>query len=1240
MLSKQVVSFNTSNGVDTKTAPKLVDGSKFLQLQNAVFDKGSAGQLHKRNGYNLISPVDTNGNAITNGEALGVFNEELDLLANGSFYAKSPTANAFVPKGTALGLDVSERSISGNAYNQANQDGASQSGVSVFAWEDGRGGVWCTVIDEVDGTIFVPQVQLYATGSCPKVISNGTLIYILCSDTIGLIHRFTVNPGLPTANPTVSGTILPLIAIPGALFEVAIVNGVFFLASQNSGGFSVSTFSLAGFSLLSGVSESTSTVTSFAVCALTGGAAFLAVAVVGGITVYFFNGASLITSKTVTTASSSIPLMTVAGLGTTLGQLWYQQEPIAGVSDRYVNSLQVSATTGAGTQTTVARGVGLASQVFAVSGVAYFLVVYPSASQQTYFLLTSAGVVVGKFYVLNAGPFSTHSRLPVAQLLSAGNYSLAVASQNFLEVVNAAPVSVNGVAELMLGFGAPSFSTAQLGGDLHLATGAMLLAYDGAVLTEASTNVYPEPPIIPRLYSTIQVTPIQLSNDSGQYQIFSITFAQASTLVPGEGLTDGQLIDPGEYITFSANIGGSAGGERGYLYYVVNGVGSDPAFGGGWTAHAVNINSTDTAATIATKTLTVLQTISFPDYATSISQPGTIYMVANNPVDISQPATSRQFVVSTTYYGSVSTNAVVQINCCPGNLIQPGQYVTLGSVGFSNAGFYFLVDSIGAQTLASLLYSPINILSTDSAATVASKLASQFGGVSVGNQVTITAVNVGLIAASAISTVASVETYSYVAVYEQVDAQGQLMQSAPSLPTTVQLPPFSGAYIPPTTISVSTTMLRLTQRTGVDIVFYRTIGNGTIFYRDTSPLNLLLNNPAVDYSPTYFDTTSDLLLQASQTLYTEGGVVSNDSPPAFSQIVSNADRLWGLSSESPNLWWFSQPFLTGLAVAWSEAQTMRVNPSGGAIVGGASMDGNFITLEESQIWVISGDGPDVTGNGAFSGPTLVSSAGGCRDIGSLALMPDGLMYKDETGFWLLDRSFQVHQIGRDVWAYNADIVSSATMVVDATQIRFLSVAGTTLVYDYVEKQWGTFTNHQGVSSAIYEGTYYYLRAAGSVMQENPGSYVDGTVGYPMFAQTAWLKFSGNLQGYERIWKAYFLGFFPGTNPIQIQTAYNDVATIVDTEIWNSQAGTGTPVWGADPVWGASVLWGGVGASVGQPDVVQFRYDPSKQLCESIQFTIQDLPPFPTSETWGLDGIDLEVGIRKGGFKIQTNQRIG
>lgn len=268
------------------------------------------------------------------------------------------------------------------------------------------------------------------------------------------------------------------------------------------------------------------------------------------------------------------------------------------------------------------------------------------------------------------------------------------------------------------------------------------------------------------------------------------------------------------------------------------------------------------------------------------------------------------------------------------------------------------------------------------------------------------------------------------------------------------------------------------------------------------------------------------------------------------------------------------------------------------------MDGNLVVFQLNVPWLIAGLGPDSTGNnGSFQTPQLITSNVGCRDPGSVCLTPLGLTFKSTQGIYLLSRSLVSSYIGVDMARYNADVISSARLINNNTQVEFLSDAGTPLIYDFFFQSWGTNGNHQGPDSIIGPtGLYTYLNTNGEILVQDDTTWGDNNVGYPMIVETSWLKFDG-VNGFHALWKFFLQGTFIGGQQYQIQIAYDEDPTIVDTFLWTPT--TTTTTW---------------------------RIYPSRIHCKALKFIFQDVAPFATNSTPALDSVDFEVGIRKGGYK--------
>lgn len=1277
-LDKQVITVPLTGGLDTKNAPPLVANDKFLQLQNAVFDKGTLNTLHKRNGYLRLAQTDVNGVALTAPNGLAQFGNEIDLICNDSLYSYSTPQASWVNKGGIVPIVQTERQVTDNSYIQSTPDCATLNGVTVYAWEDSRGGVWAKVVDETTGAILSGETQLSGGSALPRVFINGaTQITIFSSQSSGVVvtNVSTVTPTAPLSATVVTPPSWVTAGRP--VFEVQVFAANNVLVYQGSDGkVGACTFAIgtSTFSARTVWNIATTSITSIATQNLSN-TLVASWTQNGTLLCYFVNSATL---STVTTPFVAAAAMGNIVCGLTQGSTTRVEVYSNRTSDGSLNKYIFDSGSGFVSVTQVLRGVSICSQVFAQGGVNYLLVNYVSQVQQQYFLINSSGVVCGRYLYSDAGPAPSDSRIGHPAQLSSGIWILPVTNSNFVITGTSNTVTkVYGVLELKLDFTQTKVRSAQLGQNLTVAAGSMPYIYDGTSVFEQGFNVYPEAVTATILNSQISV--INNSNLNTQtaapYTYATITFAanqnSSTTGVPQTG-NDGALITPGEYISVSTSFNQSI-----LIYFVVDGNGSAPTgIQIGTLTYAVNISAKDSAATIARKTQQVMLTI--PALTTVPGYPAVLtFTVVGAQLTITGSSLvpwlsfflNRSFG-SAVYNGAAIPNPTYLMNGIPGNLITNGQYIAWYTYGSATANVLNYVYFTGingvvaadpvpfagqtgipvtvnsSMTEWAVANAIINAVNSNSAFLNSGAGVSQvldlfyIDGTAAGTLVNSTTPLVisTLGAGLGSSNTTGFDVYGYQAVYEQVDARGQLHRSAPSPQTLVYLP---ANGLKQGAVQVTVNSLRLSSRQNVDIAIYRTpaqISSGVNnLQRVTSPTSLLYNIPTAD-TVTFSDSVSDVALASAEFLYTSGGIVQNDPAPAMRQIFTYGDRLWATSLEDPQLIWWSKFFQPGVAVEWSAQQTTRIDPVGGAVQALISMDSNMVVLCASQIWIIGGSGPNAAGIGAaFVSPQLVSGAVGCRDQDSPVLLPVGIMFKSAKGFVVLNRALQVdYDLGKPVYAFVNDVVTSADVIPNTTQIRFLSQSGTTQLYDYDYDQWGSFTNHQGIDTTIFNGTYYYLRSNGAVYQENPGNYYDDQTGFGLLLQTSWLKFAG-INGYQRCRYIIIQGSFFADMPVQVQLAVDEYSSIIDTQVFNAGEGSFS-LWGSDATWGAST-WGGssLGSGVSAQEI---RYDPPRQTMKAIQLTIQDIAPFSATETIGLDSLDLYVGVKRGGYRVPSNQRIG
>jgi hypothetical protein len=480
--------------------------------------------------------------------------------------------------------------------------------------------------------------------------------------------------------------------------------------------------------------------------------------------------------------------------------------------------------------------------------------------------------------------------------------------------------------------------------------------------------------------------------------------------------------------------------------------------------------------------------------------------------------------------------------------------------------------------------------------------------------------------------------YYYVVTYEWIDNNGYRQISTPSIATAVTTTSATAS------VQLTIPTLRLTRKTNVQIVVYRTAVNGTLLTRVTSAAVPLYNSTTVN-TVTYTDVLSDASIAGNSALYTQplssGGdpVLPNAAPPACTLMTTYANRLWIAGVDDPYTLWYTQPAFIGVPMQFSAYLTLRVDPDGGPITALARMDNNMFIFKRNAIFFISGQGPTNTGdNNDLGTPIQVPSGGvGCISPNSVALTPMGLLFQSATGIYLLDRSLNVTYKGAPVEKFNSLTITSTTVLPNqwvvfttstTTTLDGPAIQGLAIVYDYFYDQWSVFTNHAAVDSTIYIGNnslFVYANPNGTVYLQNLTSFTDNGSPIVLSLTTAWLN-PNVLQGYQRIYHAFLLGLYYGTHTLSFAAGFDfDPALSAYAAVASDQA-LGINLFGSGSPFGADTPFGGSspGASV-----YQFRFDLLKK-CNAVRFQIvmtpSASPAVGTSQGASFSALCLEVGV--------------
>tara|TARA_R100000781_G_scaffold26778_1_gene19882 strand:- start:1235 stop:4264 length:3030 start_codon:yes stop_codon:yes gene_type:complete len=465
-------------------------------------------------------------------------------------------------------------------------------------------------------------------------------------------------------------------------------------------------------------------------------------------------------------------------------------------------------------------------------------------------------------------------------------------------------------------------------------------------------------------------------------------------------------------------------------------------------------------------------------------------------------------------------------------------------------------------------------------------------------------------------------TYLYQVIYLWTDAKGQDHKSAPSVAVSATTTGGSS------TVTLTIPTLRLTAKTGVIIEVYRTTDTGRLPFK----IGSVANNTATD-SVSFADagSISDTDLIAKASLYTNGGQIENIPPPASLVMTTYKNRLVCVSSENPKKLIYSKKRASLSPVEFCDIFSIVLNKAR-RITALAEFDQKLIIFEPNQIFYITGNGPTATGaQNDFSPPQAITGDVGCSNTNSLVLMPLGLMFQSNKGIYLLDRSLSTVYIGAEVEAYNDLTITSAELIRDENQIRYLTSDGRCLIYDYFYGKWSTWTNHEGNGATIWNanGNYVYLRSDGRIFEQSSTSYKDDNDPVEMSLTTSWVKTNG-IQGFQRIRRAFVLGDFKSDHTLQLEIGHDYQDYFNEIHRFNFIDDLEVVEYGDSTPYGIESYYG---SDSGNDNVYQFRAHCKKQKCQSVRFRISDTEEANAGQAFSISSLMLEIGVRGNTMKL-------
>lgn len=367
---------------------------------------------------------------------------------------------------------------------------------------------------------------------------------------------------------------------------------------------------------------------------------------------------------------------------------------------------------------------------------------------------------------------------------------------------------------------------------------------------------------------------------------------------------------------------------------------------------------------------------------------------------------------------------------------------------------------------------------------------------------------------------------------------------------------------------------------------------------------------------------------ASETLYTVGGVLENDTPPPCRDIEVWQNRLWAVSTEEKNEVVFSKEIVQDEGIGFSLLLRMQVGHPADPVIAIKAMDSWLVCLKRDSIYVISGDPPNDLGQGSTLRVTRVPVDVGCKTAKSVVLTPGGVMFQSTIGIYLLDRGLSLKYIGKAVADLVTTDVCSATVIAERNIVRFCQRASRVAVdFEYANGEWFECMEPTAVRHACaWQNKHVIAPNSLANAWTEDATHWDAGTNYSMEVTTAWVKASG-VQGWQRWWKSVLLGEYRDLHAITVTVQYDYVDVDAETKTFS---------------------FNNVAQTVYDTGKYQFEVRPARQTCEAfrLKFTFTPatgdyIPPpnVPAGEGLVADArltvLRHEVGVPQENVRLPT-----
>ncbi len=262
--------------------------------------------------------------------------------------------------------------------------------------------------------------------------------------------------------------------------------------------------------------------------------------------------------------------------------------------------------------------------------------------------------------------------------------------------------------------------------------------------------------------------------------------------------------------------------------------------------------------------------------------------------------------------------------------------------------------------------------------------------------------------------------YGWVALEEQIDAEGNIWRSPPSPPLLLTL----GAADNTATVTYSSWAADgasgLTRRVGI----YRTSANGSSYRRITS----FIETPGTN--TVYVDLLADAVQDEGEVLYTIGELTTAITPPARA-IWFHDDRMFIINAEYPTEVWYTKNLRPGRQPEFTNEGIVDQDDAFGDCTNGAHLDDKAVIFKKNAIYFSQGEGFTDSGSGTNYSFTQISGDVGAIPGSPLISNGQTIWFVSERGIYTVDKQGNVAFDGDAVSQYlNQPLIQARETVYD------------------------------------------------------------------------------------------------------------------------------------------------------------------------------------------------------------------